>query len=62
LVERLFCTPLGYPHHVIRTSMANGRRATLEEAMAAFREAFDRVPDNTVDKSAGQQRYQPIVG
>ena len=23
-----------------------------EEAMAAFREAFDRVPDNTVDKSA----------
>jgi len=25
---------------------------TREEAMAAFREAFDRMPDNTVDKSA----------
>jgi len=31
--------------------MANGRCATREEAMAAFRRAFDRVPDNTV-KSA----------
>ena len=35
-----------------RNRMANGRCATREEAMAAFREAFDRVPDNTVDKSA----------
>jgi hypothetical protein len=25
---------------------------TREEAMSAFRKAFDRVPDNTVDKSA----------
>jgi hypothetical protein len=32
-----------------RNRMANGRCATREEAMAAFREAFDRVPDNTVD-------------
>jgi hypothetical protein len=35
-----------------RNRMANGRCATREEAMAAFREAFDRGPDNTVDKSA----------
>ena len=35
-----------------RNRMANDRCATREEAMAAFREAFDRVPDNTVDKSA----------
>ena len=34
-----------------RNRMANGRCATREEAMAAFRKAFDRVPDNTVDKS-----------
>jgi hypothetical protein len=27
-------------------------RATREEAMAAFRRAFDTVPDNTIDKSA----------
>jgi hypothetical protein len=26
--------------------------ACREEAMAAFRKAFDRVPDNTIDKSA----------
>ena len=32
--------------------MANGRCATREEAMAAFREAFDGVPENTIDKSA----------
>jgi len=32
--------------------MANDRCATREEAMTAFREAFDRVPDNTIDKSA----------
>ena len=30
----------------------NGRCTTREEVMAAFREAFDRVPDNTVDKSS----------
>ena len=35
-----------------RNRMANGRCATREEAMAAFREAFDTVADNTVDKSA----------
>jgi len=35
-----------------RNRMANGRCATREEAMAAFWEAFDRVPDNTVDKLA----------
>jgi hypothetical protein len=34
-----------------RNRMASGRRATREEAMAAFRNAFDTVPDNTVDKS-----------
>ena len=34
-----------------RNRMANGRCATREEAMAAFGKAFDRVPDNTVDKS-----------
>jgi hypothetical protein len=27
-------------------------RISREEAMAAFRMAFDSVPDNTVDKSA----------
>ena len=32
--------------------MADGLCASREEAMTAFREAFDRVPDNTVDKSA----------
>jgi hypothetical protein len=32
--------------------MADGLCASREEAMAAFREAFDRVPDNTIDKSA----------
>ena len=32
--------------------MANGRCATREEAMAAFREAFDSVLDNIIDKSA----------
>jgi len=31
-----------------RNRMANGRCATREDATAAF----DRVPDNTVDKSA----------
>jgi hypothetical protein len=35
-----------------RNRMANERCATREEAMAAFRKAFDRVADNTVDKSA----------
>ena len=30
----------------------DGRCATREDATAAFREALDRVPDNTVDKSA----------
>jgi hypothetical protein len=35
-----------------RNRMANGRCATREEAMAAFRRAFDRVPDKTIDKSA----------
>jgi hypothetical protein len=35
-----------------RNRMVNGRCATREEAMVAFREAFDRVPDNTIDKSA----------
>jgi hypothetical protein len=32
--------------------MTNGRCATREEVMAAFREAFDGVPENTIDKSA----------
>ena len=35
-----------------RNSLADGRVATRKEAMAAFCEAFDREPDNTVDRSA----------
>jgi hypothetical protein len=35
-----------------RNRMANGRCATREEAMAAFREAFDAVADNTIGRSA----------
>ena len=38
---------VGWPHR-----MADGLCASREEAVAAFREAFDRVPDNTIDKSA----------
>ena len=35
-----------------RNRKANEGCAAREEAIAAFREAFDRVPDNTIDKSA----------
>ena len=35
-----------------RNRMADGLCASREEAMTAFRMAFDRVPDNTIDKSA----------
>jgi hypothetical protein len=35
-----------------RRRMAAGRTATREEAMTAFRAAFETVPDDTVDRSA----------
>ena len=35
-----------------RKRMASGRTATREEAMAAFRKAFDTAPDKTIDKWA----------
>jgi len=35
-----------------RSRMADGRCATRDDAMAAFRKAFDTVPDNTIAKSA----------
>jgi hypothetical protein len=35
-----------------RKRMAYGRAATRADAMAAFRRAFETVPDNTIDKSA----------
>ena len=38
---------VGWPHRT-----ADGLCASREEAVAAFREAFDRVPDNTIDKTA----------
>lgn len=39
-------------HDERRNRMASGRTATRDEAMAAFRKAFDMIPDNTIDKSA----------
>ena len=39
--------------------MADGLCASREEAMTAFRMAFDRVPDNTIDKVGA--RHQQIV-
>ena len=35
-----------------RNRMADGLCTSREEAMTAFREAFDRVLDNTIDRSA----------
>ncbi len=35
-----------------RQRMASGRAATRDEAMVAFRNAWETVPDNTVAKSA----------
>ncbi len=35
-----------------RKRMASGRTATREQAMIAFRESFETVPDNTVAKSS----------
>jgi hypothetical protein len=35
-----------------RNRMADGRTATREEAMTAFRKAFDTVPDDMVGRSA----------
>src|SRR5262245_12804277 len=35
-----------------RNRMAGGNCASRDEAMAAFRNAFDTVPDNTIAKSA----------
>jgi hypothetical protein len=32
--------------------MASGRAPDLEQAMVLFRRAFERVPDNTIEKSA----------
>jgi hypothetical protein len=62
-VGRIDLDPKPYPHqqHVpwrwflndeIRSRMADGRCATREEAMLAFRAAWERVPDKTVEKSA----------